>query len=98
MSLQSPLLWTTLRDEVDGVVVAVRGELSSDTSPALSSLLDALTDGHERLVSLDLRNVIVLRPAAERFLARWSAVPDATPGIYRFDPALRSARRRGLRR
>jgi hypothetical protein len=85
MRLQPPLLWTTLRDEVDGVVLAVRGELSSITAPALSSLLDALADGHERLTSLDLRDAVVLLPAGERLLTRWSAVPDVTPGTYRLD-------------
>jgi hypothetical protein len=83
MRFEPTLMWTTVDFDLDGLVVRVRGELSSATAPALDSLLRSFS-GTERLASLDLRDADVIEPAAERFLERWPTTPGDVPHTYRF--------------
>ncbi|MCU1373004.1 MAG: hypothetical protein JWO68_290 [Actinomycetia bacterium] len=69
-------------DRLDGLVLAVRGELSTATAPALESFLDLLLAARERVVALDLRDARILPPAADRLLERWGASPGLVPGTY----------------
>ena len=82
--LEVPLLWTTVERGLDGVAIALRGELSTATAPALESLLASLVDGRERLLSLDTRDAHIVPPAGERMLERWGAVPGSADGTYEF--------------
>ncbi|MCU1485165.1 MAG: hypothetical protein JWN67_1911 [Actinomycetia bacterium] len=82
---EPPLLWSSLDEGLDGLALVVRGELSTRTAPALDSLVEALLDARERLVSIDLRDTRVLSPAGERLLERWAAAPGRVPGTYRLD-------------
>jgi hypothetical protein len=84
----APLLWTTVVDGLDGLVLLVRGELSVTTTPALDSLLEMFHHGRERVLSIDLRDADVRPSALERLAARWGAAPGPVSGVYRLDPAL----------
>jgi anti-anti-sigma regulatory factor len=79
---QPTLMWTTMDDRLDGLVLAVRGELSTATAPALESFLDLLVAARERVVALDLRDARILPPAADRLLERWGALPGVVPGTW----------------
>lgn len=83
-------MWTDIVDTAEGVVLAVRGELSSATAPALSSLLDSFSVGRGEL-SIDLRSATLLAPASERLLARWHARADAIPGIFHLHDSFAAA-------
>ena len=75
-------MWTDILEDADGVFLAVRGELSSVTAPALSSLLDALSVGNGCL-TIDLRSATLRAPATEGLLTRWHAAAGVIPGIFR---------------
>jgi hypothetical protein len=72
---------TTVEPEADGLRLAVRGELSALTIPALRSLVEALRDTRERVTHLDLRGAELL-PAVDRALERWGLRAGETAGTY----------------
>lgn len=70
-------LATVVRDLPDGLHLDVRGQLSSDTAPALEALLHVLRDAGERHLVLDLREADVIG-SIDDVLGRWV---DARRGI-----------------
>lgn len=74
------LLETTVAAEAEGLRLSVRGDLSSDTVPALRSLVEALRDSRER-VRLDLRRARI-GPSASGGLERWGLTAAGIAGVY----------------
>jgi hypothetical protein len=72
---------TTVEPDADGLRLAVRGELSALTVPALRSLVEVLRDTRERVVQIDLRGVELL-PAVDRALERWGLRAGEIAGTY----------------